>query len=239
MERNVYIKKEWKENGIIFYIHYLKDSAIRQIEVYSNRILRFSKEWNDILFDQPKEELDLMPNDYITREEFESVWNDTNVRPLVTFIPEGDIFEIEGIHSFAHGCNCSGTMGRGIASQFKERYPIMYKEYHRLCIEEKFRPGDVYDYSYDGGHIYNLGTQETWRTKARLEYIAESIEKMLTQAERDIVPAIALPAIGAGLGGLPWKNVKATIKNVARYHPHIDLYVVESYNKKSIKKEWK
>ena len=88
---------------------------------------------------------------------------------------------------------------------------------------------DVFDYHYGSGHVYNLGTQESWKTSAKLEYIAIAIDRMLELAERCQVPAIALPAIGAGLGGLKWHDVKAVIKNAAKLHPEVTLYVVESY----------
>lgn len=32
----------------------------------------------------------------------------------------------------------------------------MYVKYKQLCKEGEFCPGDVFDYDYGGGHIYNL-----------------------------------------------------------------------------------
>lgn len=148
---------------------------------------------------------------------------------MVRYIEKGDIFRIEGVSSYAHGCNCAGAMGAGIAVQFKDRYPRMYLEYKRMCKENSFCPGDVFDYNYGAGHIYNLGTQATWRTQAKIEYIKKALTKMLELASRDEVEAIALPAIGAGLGGLDWNDVKAVLDKVAEVHPKVDLYVVESY----------
>ena len=48
-------------------------------------------------------------------------------------------------------------------------------------------------------------------------------------ASGDNVTAIALPAIGAGLGGLKWDDVKAIIETVSNDYPNVDLYVVETY----------
>lgn len=148
---------------------------------------------------------------------------------MIQYIERGDIFKIPGVSSYAHGCNCAGAMGKGIALQFKYKYPQMYAEYHRLCEEHLFGPGDVFDYNYGGGHIYNLGTQVTWRTKARLEYIEKSVAKMLELAVRENVMKIALPAIGAGLGGLKWDDVKDVLNKVSADYPDIELYVVETY----------
>jgi O-acetyl-ADP-ribose deacetylase (regulator of RNase III) len=84
---------------------------------------------------------------------------------MVTYIYEGDIFSLEGVSNFAHGCNCAGAMGKGIALQFKTKYPKMYKEYKALCQEGLFLLGDIFIYKYETGTIFNLGTQTTWRTK--------------------------------------------------------------------------
>lgn len=148
---------------------------------------------------------------------------------MIRYIEKGDIFRIEGVSSYAHGCNCAGAMGKGIAVQFKDKYPDMYLEYKLLCKENKFCPGDVFDYDYGNGHIYNLGTQATWRTRAKIEYIEKALIQMLELASGDNVTAIALPAIGAGLGGLKWDNVKAVLNKVSNDYPNVDLYVVETY----------
>lgn len=148
---------------------------------------------------------------------------------MVTFIDKGDIFAIHGVQSYAHGCNCAGAMGKGIALQFKQRFPAMYEEYKLLCKQGNFNPGDVFDYKYKDGHIYNLGTQQTWRTNARIDYIQTSITTMLELATLNGVVAIALPAIGAGLGGLRWEDVKILLQDISSNYPKVDLYVVESY----------
>lgn len=150
---------------------------------------------------------------------------------MVKYIERGDIFDIDGVNSYAHGCNCAGAMGKGIALQFRSRFPAMYTEYREMCLAGRYNPGDVFDYNYGKGHVYNLGTQQTWRTKAKLEYIERSVVGMLELASGDNVSKIALPAIGAGLGGLQWKDVKAVLDRVSAAYPNIDLYVVEAYER--------
>lgn len=150
---------------------------------------------------------------------------------MIHYIEYGDIFEISGVTSYAHGCNCAGAMGKGIALQFRAKFPAMYTEYKQLCVAGKFTPGDVYVYNYGRGYVFNLGTQATWRTKAKLEYIEKSIERMMGIAEVSDVSSIALPAIGAGLGGLVWEDVKQLLEKVAAQHISVDLYVVENYSK--------
>ena len=62
-------------------------------------------------------------------------------RDMVRYIEKGDIFRLEGVTSYAHGCNCAGAMGKGIAVSFKQRLPEMYAEYKELCRNGQFKPG--------------------------------------------------------------------------------------------------
>ena len=106
----------------------------------------------------------------------------------------------------------------------------MYIQYVLLCKSGKFMPGGVFDYSANGEHVYNLGTQKTWRAKAKPDYIRMSLRKMLELAIADNVSSIAMPAVGAGLGGLIWNSVKQIIEEVAcEFSNDIILYVVEKY----------
>ena len=149
------------------------------------------------------------------------------------YIDKGDIFLIPGVTSYAHGCNCAGAMGKGIAVQFRKKFPDMYMRYHNMCLSGNFNPGDVYDYQYSSdGHVYNLATQKYYGTNgqyAKLQYIEKSVSKMMELAESFGVKSIALPKIGAGLGGLDWDDVKKVIGRISSVHPNVDLYVVENF----------
>lgn len=149
---------------------------------------------------------------------------------MVYYISEGDIFKIQQIKNYAHGCNCAGAMGKGIALQFKNRFPGMYEQYRNLCKKNEFVVGDVFKYTYEEGIIYNLGTQRTWKEKAEMEYIGKSFHKMMEMAMNDGITDIAMPAIGAGLGGGNWIDIKKQINLIASNYPSVDLYVVEQYN---------
>lgn len=149
---------------------------------------------------------------------------------MVTYIEQGDIFAVEGVKNYAHGCNCAGAMGAGIAVQFKKKFPAMYAEYRRRCMAGEFLPGDVYAYHYGDGFVFNLGTEKHWRLGATLEFIGAALEHMMQVAEELNVLAISLPKIGAGYGGLRWEDVKQIINDTAERHPRVHLFVVENYS---------
>lgn len=152
---------------------------------------------------------------------------------MIRYIENGDIFNLKDVNSYAHGCNCAGAMGKGIALQFKIKYPKMYLEYKNLCKKEMFNLGDTFIYKHEKGYIFNLGTQKSWRTKAKIDAIEEALNKMLLFASENHIYKIGLPKIGAGLGGLDWKNVKHIIDKVGNKYDNVDLFVVENYKKTS------
>ena len=74
MDKHIFIRKYWEEEGITYYIHFFNNYAVRQIEVTGNRILRFSADEHDFLCDQPLDILeDIDKQDIISEQEFELV----------------------------------------------------------------------------------------------------------------------------------------------------------------------
>jgi O-acetyl-ADP-ribose deacetylase (regulator of RNase III) len=118
--------------------------------------------------------------------------------------------------AFAHGCNCQGSMGAGIATTFRTHYPAMYDAYRARCRAEprQFNLGDAWLWrEEDKPAVFNLGTQEHyWRARASYEAIATALASMREQADAAGISTIALPRIGVGYGGLSWPKVRALIE---------------------------
>jgi len=145
----------------------------------------------------------------------------------------GDLFANRfQAQALAHGCNCQGSMGAGIATGFRDRYPTMSEEFRRRCKAKprEFNLGDAWLWkANDRPWVFNLGTQEAvWRARASYEAIETALASMRQQADQEGITSIAVPRIGARYGGLSWKKVKALIETV-----FVDwtgnLYVYEEY----------
>jgi O-acetyl-ADP-ribose deacetylase (regulator of RNase III) len=145
----------------------------------------------------------------------------------------GDLFANRfNAHALAHGCNCKGSMGAGIAVGFKNRYPAMYEEYRRRCkaTPREFNLGDVFLWKEEGKPwVFNLATQEDyWRSRATYENVEKCLSRLKSIADQEGVPTIAIPRIGAGYGGLSWKKVKVIIERVFHNGSGM-LYVYDEY----------
>jgi O-acetyl-ADP-ribose deacetylase (regulator of RNase III) len=53
-----------------------------------------------------------------------------------------DIFSQE-VDAIVNPVNTIGISGKGLALEFRKRYPANYQEYRRICKEKKFNIGDI------------------------------------------------------------------------------------------------
>jgi O-acetyl-ADP-ribose deacetylase (regulator of RNase III) len=133
-------------------------------------------------------------------------------------IMHGDIFTTQA-QVIGHGVNTQGLMGNGIARTIRIMYPSAFKAYQQACDD-----GTLY-----GGQclIANIASQVLPGAEAKLHLLAEGLDNMFLQMEQLGLNTVALPRIGAGVGGLHWDEVLYTIKEAAKLHPGIDVEVWE------------
>ena len=143
-------------------------------------------------------------------------------------LTKGDIFSTPGLTTYAHGVDCAGEMSAGIAGQFKKRWPAMYAEYSALCAAGRLGLGDVFTWVGDDVTIYNLAIQRHWRDTAKGPALAVALRKMVALAATAGVERIAVPRIGAGLGGIGWTRVRAILDEVGAETP-ITFVVFEQF----------
>ena len=123
----------------------------------------------------------------------------------------GDLFASD-LPALAHGCNCRGVMGAGIARQFAKRWPAMYDEYRKWCRTGQLIPGRIMTWQAPSGvTVFNLATQLDPGPTATLEAIGQSVTRMVRVAGASGIPAVGLPRIGCGIGGLDWDEVKRVL----------------------------
>lgn len=126
----------------------------------------------------------------------------------------GDLFESD-CEALVNTVNCVGVMGRGIALQFKKAYPENFKAYADACEREEVEPGKMFVYEtgslMNPRFIINFPTKRHWRGKSRMEDIELGLVALVEEIRARGIRSIAIPPLGAGLGGLDWKDVRVRI----------------------------
>ena len=116
-----------------------------------------------------------------------------------------------------HGCNDHGAMGSGIAKQIRAQFPNVYEIYHLRYKTFGLNLGDIIPVqTLDGKIIVNCITQHGAGHDGRKYVDYDAVEACFLQLnERAIdweVSEMAMPRIGAGLGGGDWKVISEIIE---------------------------
>ena len=127
-------------------------------------------------------------------------------------VQKGDIFlAIED--TITDPVNCVGVCGKGLAKQFAERYPDEVYQYRRMCAQGSIALGKpmflpaLNNTKYPSRNILFFPTKNHWRAKSRLTDIVDGISYVKTYANYWGIKSLAVPLLGAGLGGLPAEDV--------------------------------
>ena len=125
----------------------------------------------------------------------------------------GDIFG-EDVDALVNSVNCVGVMGRGIALQFKKRFPENFKEYAEACNRNEVTPGRMFVHEtgqLSPRYIINFPTKRHWKAKSRIEDIEAGLDALVREIRERDIQSIAIPPLGSTLGGLRWEDVRPRI----------------------------
>ena len=137
----------------------------------------------------------------------------------------GNIFDSK-CSTLVNTVNCVGVMGKGIALDFKKKYPSMFDEYQKLCKDGRVKPGQPYLYrDLTGTSIINFPTKDNWRSPSKFSYITKGLE-WFRQSYRELgITSIAFPPLGCGNGGLRWDDIGPEMYRALKDLPiEIEIY---------------
>lgn len=140
----------------------------------------------------------------------------------------GDIFA-ENAEAIVNNVNCVGVMGRGIALQFKSRFPENFRAYANACKRNEVQPGRMFVFKTgeptNPRYIVNFPTKRHWQDKSRIEDIESGLKSLVEEIIDRNISSIAIPPLGAGLGGLNWDDVAPRIETELRDLPGVHAVV--------------
>lgn len=158
-------------------------------------------------------------------------------------IIEGNLLDIShGI--IVHQVNCQGVMGRGLAAQIRAKYPVVFKEYHKLCrtkvgledqllgtmqlVPVKENP------SLRIGNMFGQNTYAGAGVHTDYDAIQTALGKLKFTNTRKL-PVYFPYLLGSDLAGGDWRVVKSIIEET---HPDATIVVLPE-KVKSLGDNWK
>lgn len=135
----------------------------------------------------------------------------------------GDILNSKA-QTIINTVNCVGIMGKGIAAEFKKRYPEMFEDYVLRCQRGEVKPGVPYLYkTLFPPQIINFPTKNHWRAVSHIEDIENGLKLLVKHYKEWGIESLAMPPLGCGNGQLLWETVGPMIY---RYMKELDVPVV-------------
>lgn len=137
----------------------------------------------------------------------------------------GDLFESQA-QTLVNTVNTVGVMGKGIALEFKKRFPQMYVDYVNRCRTGQVKMGEPYLYrSLVTPWVLNFPTKDHWRSIAKLEDIAKGLCYLERRYQEWGITSLAVPPLGCGEGELEWRIVGPTLyRHLQKLHITVELY---------------
>lgn len=123
----------------------------------------------------------------------------------------GDLFASEA-QTLVNTVNCVGIMGKGIALEFKNRFPEMFRDYEKRCKAGQVKLGRPFLYKdLVDKWVLNFPTKDHWRSVSRLDDIVEGLRYLVANYRDWGITSIAVPPLGCGYGQLEWRVVGPTL----------------------------
>lgn len=145
---------------------------------------------------------------------------------MIVFM-NGDIFDSKA-EGLLNPVNCEGVMGKGLAYQFKIKFPKTNIDYVKTCKENKLIVRKLHFYKENDKVIINFPTKDKWRSKSKITYIDEGMQELIRIIPIIQLKSIAIPPLGCGNGGLDWHQVKPIIVKYSELvSQNVDFYIYE------------
>lgn len=134
----------------------------------------------------------------------------------------------------AHGCNCQGVMGSGVAKAIRSKWPKAYTTYSKHVSERSTDRGanllgtvQLVEVG-DGLFVANLFTQQFYgrdgKKYANIDAIKAALRIAMEVSAGFNLP-LYMPLIGCGLGGLSWEHDIEPIVASLSDDIGVDVYV--------------
>jgi O-acetyl-ADP-ribose deacetylase (regulator of RNase III) len=146
-------------------------------------------------------------------------------------LTHGDLLKQNDVDAIVNTVNCVGVMGKGIALQFKNKWPANNLAYEHACKDGQVKLGKMFVFDSGGlvkpNFIINFPTKGHWRAKSDINSIRDGLTDLVEQVRRLNIKSIAIPPLGCGNGGLEWSDVRPMIEKAFEPLQNIDVRLFE------------
>ena len=139
---------------------------------------------------------------------------------------KGNLFN-SSAQTLVNTVNCVGVMGKGVALEFRRRFPDMFVAYQHVCEKRALMPGQILPYRKGSHWVLNFAVKNDWKHSSRMEWVKSCLERFVARYQELGITSVAMPWLGAMNGGLPWDQVRVLIRSYLAPLTDIETELVE------------
>jgi len=124
---------------------------------------------------------------------------------------DGNLFNSDAM-ALVNTVNCVGVMGKGIALEFRRRFPQMFEEYRQDCLKNKLVPGRIYSYQIGDRIILNFAIKGHWKHPSTIGWVESCLKQFAAGYETKGITSVAFPWMGAMNGRIPFDIIRSTMR---------------------------
>lgn len=133
------------------------------------------------------------------------------------------------VEALVNTVNTVGVMGKGLALEFRRRFPVNFEIYAAACRRGEVEIGRmlVVETAPSSGPrlIINFPTKKHWRHPSCLEYVRAGLVGLVREIRERDIRSLAVPPLGCGNGGLAWAAVRPLIDRAMATLPEVRVLV--------------
>ncbi len=139
---------------------------------------------------------------------------------------KGNIFD-SSCQVIVNPVNCLGYMGKGLALEFKYRFPKMFLEYKLKCEKNELFPGVLHLHKESSPWVLNFPTKMDWKYPSKLLFIEKGMQAFSNNFKEYEINSIAFPKLGTALGHLKWDDVEKLMFKYLKPLPDLEVEIYE------------
>ena len=116
-----------------------------------------------------------------------------------------------------HGCNSHGVMGSGVARLIRDQFPVAYHVYRNSYLQDGLSLGTIVWAETCGKIIGNAITQRNYGRVQDIyvdyDAVRSAMKNVNAYCVEHGIARVAMPKIGAGLGGGDWIVIAKIIED--------------------------
>jgi len=136
--------------------------------------------------------------------------------------PTDSIFD-SGAEALVCPVNCVGVMGAGLAKEFAQRFNGFYAAYQYALRYYGLNIGkvDVWFYQPCNVRLVSFPTKVHWANPSYIQLVKDGLKSLVSEIKIHNLSSLAIPALGCGLGGLDWNDVRPLIEEAFKDLPDV------------------